>query len=676
MTEPDETFAQSSIEVVLLTRDPDGRVFTLIGRHPVLLSTPPEPDNPDTDALIDALYISSATLTAPSEVPTAVVQQIENAQPPALFLSSPQLARCRALVFEANRCVVGTHVLRYAPGLGVYASDASPSDYPIMTDSTVSEQATGPAAGFDLVSEPWLPVIMLDGTRRPVGLAEILRDAHQIHRLVAETPSMTAALHRLLLAFVHRIYGPPTMQAWTDLWQARALPAAPAHDYWRRRSDRLDLFDRQRPFLQCPALSTVKPSTAAKLVPYRSVGNNVTLFDHTTATDRPTLSPAEAARWLVTLHAFDPGGMKTPYEKDKSSERAPCNHFGVVIVEGASLKETLLLNTLVYDPDYEKPAPISADDRPAWEDPALPSPLPGKRSSLGWTDLLTWSSRRVLLLGNRDGVNGVVITPGDRLDANLPEEEMMAAFWRPLTPRGTPKKDAPLLPLRLYPVRGVWRHSVDLLMIDVREENRTRRRPRTLSHLADLAEYGHIPADAVYTLRVLGQQLDDKGAVVQAWLEDQVPAPVALLRARNDSIATLIGNAITLADDAGYALRSLQKGFRKDRSASAASSIDLGYWPALPAPFAVFLTELGAAYHQRRSEAPVIEDWARQVRQHAQRVADRWAADATRDSTELVILGRHLVLFETRLGDAIRTFRAKANQNIITREPDVHSVHG
>jgi CRISPR system Cascade subunit CasA len=475
---------------------------------------------------------------------------------------------------------------------------------------------------------------------------------------------------------VHRIYGPSTEQAWTDLWQARALPPSPAHRYWRRLHDRLDLFHRQRPFLQCPALSTVKPSTAAKLVPYRSVGNNVTLFDHTTAADKPTLSADEAARWLVTLHAFDPGGMKTPYEKDKSSERAPCNLFGVVIVEGANLKETLLLNTLLYDPDYEKPAPISTEDRPAWEDPSPPSPLPGKRSSLGWTDLLTWPSRRVLLVGDRDGVDGVVITPGERLDANLPEEEMMAAFWRPLTPRGTPKKDAPLLPLRLYPVRGVWRHSVDLLMIDVREENRTRRRPRTLSHLADLAEYGHIPADAVYTLRVLGQQLDDKGAVMQAWQEDQVPAPVALLRARNDSIATLIGNAITLADNAGSALRSLQNGFRKDRSASAASSIDLAYWPALPAPFATFLTDLGAAYQQRRSEAPLIEDWARQVRQHAQRVADRWATDAARDATGLLILGRHLDLFQTRLTDAVRIFRAQANQNTITREPDVHPVRG
>ena len=131
--------------------------------------------------------------------------------------------------------------------------------------------------------------------------------------------------------------------------------------------DRFDLFDDRRPFFQCPALAAKEASTTANLVAYRSAGIARTLFDHTTAAESPALSPAEAARWLITAQMYDTGGLKTQYTKDKGSIAGLGNRFACAVVEGETLHETLLLNTLVYDPAAEQPWMTSGRDRPVWE---------------------------------------------------------------------------------------------------------------------------------------------------------------------------------------------------------------------------------------------------------------------------------------------------------------------
>jgi CRISPR system Cascade subunit CasA len=647
MSFSEDGIVEWSVDVVLFRPAKDGWVTPVGAGKPVLLSEPEPPDSDSLAALLDA----TVRLTVPSDIPDEVVQAIAEMPTPALFRCSPWLHEHKALVFRDGRCAIGGHVLRYRDTLGV-----SVEDPPV-------EPAPEGSASFDLLTQPWIPAVGLDGKVMLVGLEDLILHAHNLRRIAAEAPTMTAALYRLVLAFLHRVYGPESEQAWGALWSAGQLPPDPVRRYVGLYRDCFDLFHPQRPFMQCVGLAAVAPSTPAKLVPYRAVGNNVTLFDHTTSADRVVLSQPEAARWLVTSQAFDPGGMKTPYQKDKSSERAPCNLLGVVLVEGGNLKETLLLNALVYLPDYEKPTMTTPGDRPVWEDRDGPSPVPGKRSAHGWTDLLTWPSRRILVSpGRKDGttvVDGVVITPGTRLVASLPDEEVMAAFRRPRDTKGRPKRDAPMLPVRLRPGRGIWRHSVELLMTSLREEQKSRQRPRALDQIAELAEHGHFPGNTVYTLRVFGQQLDAKASVVEAWLEDTVPAPVALLRARDESLGALIGCAITLADEAGSALRALQADYRRELRAEPASDIDLSYWPRLSAPFGTFLVSLGHARVDGRSERPAAEEWARKATSIARSVADRWVAGSPTEARQMVLLGKHHGRFLIRLAAAERGFQAE-----------------
>ncbi|MFC0436470.1 type I-E CRISPR-associated protein Cse1/CasA [Kutzneria buriramensis] len=519
---------------------------------------------------------------------------------------------------------------------------------------------------FDLVTEPWIPVIDLDGIRREVSLAYAILGAHRLRRISAEAPPMTAALYRLVLAVMHRAYAPADNPAWSELWDKPRLEFAPLRRYLEPLRDRFDLLHPTRPFLQCPALAAKSPSSAAKLVPFRASGNNVTLFDHTTDSDSVRLSLAEAARWLIAAQAFDPGGMKTPFEKDKSSERAPCNYFGVVVVEGATLKETLLLNTHEYSPADGRPELTTLEDRPAWEEAEAPSPHPDQRVPRGWTDLLTWPARRILLsTSDHHGaavVDKVVVTPGVRLRTELAMVELMAAFRQPTT-NGKPKKDAPLLPIRLREVRGVWRHSVELLLAG----GGGRQRPRLLDQIADLVEDGYIADDIVYTLRIFGQQLDKNNAVVESWAEEEVPAPVALLRADDDSLGGILGFAVKLADDVGEALRALERDHRAELRGAPTAGIDLAYWPQLPQPFSVFLRSLAAAHVGRGPQTDAVNAWAAAVRIAALTTANRWAEGSPRQGRNLVAAAKQHARFTGRLHTIVALFHAHTAA-FITRE--------
>lgn len=526
------------------------------------------------------------------------------------------------------------------------------------------------AASFDLLTERWIPVIDRNGTADKVGLKRLLLESHEFRRISGSTSPMTAALYRLVLALFHRSYAVTTEVEWKHRWESGSLPSEPLEAYLAEFGDRFDLFDARRPFLQCPALSHITPQTPAKLIPHRAVGNNVTLFDHTTATDITLLDPDEAACWLVTTQAFDPGGTKTPYERSRSSKLSPCNRLGVVLVEGDTLLQTLLFNALLYDPELDKPRKTTIDDAPIWEAAVPPPGIPEKRPARGWTDLLTWPSRRILLSCNRETkVDGVVITPGVELTGELVHDEKMGAFRQPTGKNGKPRKDAPLQPVRLAPLRGVWRHSVELLLADQPGEGRSRVRPPALDQIARLAERGRLPQDAVYTLRVFGQQLNKEQSVVVDYLEDAVPAPVALLRAEEPVIAALVGTAIALADNAGAALRHLESDYREERRAKSVSGLDLAYWPHLTNAFGALLVAMAKARREQRPETEALIKWAEHVARTARAAANRWAKGASADGRELLVIAKHVEKFDSTIAKLMRTFQAEVRR-FLTKEQD------
>lgn len=510
---------------------------------------------------------------------------------------------------------------------------------------------------MNLLYDPWLPTVGPGGDQEPVGLAGAIERAHELRWLDAEAPPVTAALHRLLLAFAHRVHGPESERAWAELWDAPAFPAEPLEAYIAEYGDRFELFG-ERPFFQTPDVPDSKIGTAAQLTMYRATGNNATLFDHTTNGDAVELSPAEAAQWLVTVQAFDTGGMKTPFTTDKSSKPGLCNRFATLLLEGATLKETLLLNMPVYSPEWARPAATGVGDRPIWERDEPPGPRPVKDEGpppRGWTELLTWPSRRIRLRsadrGDGPRVVGAAVLPGTRLRAELHDVEQMAAFFREKHSRKGPRGGSKVVlgdtrPVVLEDLRGVWRHTREILL--PAPEMGERIRPRTLDHIAEEVRRDHLPPDKVVTARVFGQRLDPQAGAVHAWLEESMPVPVALLRASEQApeLEPLLGHAVSLADDIGDLLNRLER----DHAAALGDKppprgpnrhlLTQWYWPELPAPFGVLLRDVGQAVAGRAcggqdGDGPLLYDlfdtWGRRVRATAENARGRWASGAPRE---------------------------------------------
>ena len=245
---------------------------------------------------------------------------------------------------------------------------------------------------FDLLKSPWVPCIRADGRIVELSLRDALAQAHELRELHGESPLVTAALHRLLLAVLHRVFGPPTTGKWAALWAAGRWDVAQVDTYLNRWRHRFDLFHAERPFYQA-ADDRVRPKSVASLVHDVASGNNPTLFDHHTEEVGIALTPAQAARMVVAAQAFGLGGLSGLAQKFTD---APCASCVIFLVQGGTLFETLALNLVRHpDPAYT-PIPHQPDDCPAWE---MDAPFsPSRSTPCGYLDYLTWQNRRILLV--------------------------------------------------------------------------------------------------------------------------------------------------------------------------------------------------------------------------------------------------------------------------------------
>jgi CRISPR system Cascade subunit CasA len=362
---------------------------------------------------------------------------------------------------------------------------------------------------YSLIEEPWIPCEQQDGTIGELGIGPLLVQAHQLRAIAAPSPLTTAALHRLLLAVLHRCFGPSDLDEWEALYRAGRFDGDRIGEYLEKWKGRFDLFDEQHPFYQVPGLS-LEPRPAFRLEIERSIyGSAVHLFEHR-PDDAPTsLGPAEGARALVTLQAFHLGGLMSRAKGEKpSAAGAPLAKAAMVLVLGDNLFETLMFNLLTEEHRIRS----SEDDAPAWE--REPAKL-GKGKPKGWLDWLTWQSRRLRLIPERIAgevrIREGIVAGG--MDLETEHRDPMVA-WRTHEKQG-------FVPVRFEQGREVWRDSNALFRLKARDAEA----PRACEQLASLG--GRI-AERVYRISLFGQ--DNQQAQVLLQQSETMPLPLALLR--------------------------------------------------------------------------------------------------------------------------------------------------
>ncbi len=502
---------------------------------------------------------------------------------------------------------------------------------------------------FNLLDEPWLRCLMRapDGKAQPrpadLGLKEIVEHAHEVVELTSPSPLITISLYRLLLAIMHRVFGPTDDDAWWDLWDAEKADVARLNAYLDTVRPRFNLFDKEKPFYQVKIDEEYAGSIAKLTHEHANTGNAVLLFDHGRGADAGGLSPAEAARYLVAFQAYAVGGLIS-YEKGldpkiyKSASAGPLVKGAVVLVRGANLWQTLLLNLVQYPRDEQ-----DDDDAPAWERGANDPTTAKPRRPKGYLDYVTWQSRRVCLFPTRTPEGNVVVRRvaamkghpfGEGFERR--HEETMVAFS--YNEKAKPDEGQEVYPPLVFrDERALWRDSMTIFAAG---GDKQPRRPQTLQWLDDLRVPHKLGLSAL-PLDALGMRSDQ--AKVLAWHHERLPLPLAYLDATDEHSKALFSElrtALTLAENAGRALRDSTRALAKlliapdadDKNARQPLPADVNglaqslgveriYWAALDEPFARFLVALPLAQRPKEDRA----SYDVRFKDHVGAELDRWA---------------------------------------------------
>ncbi|GGV45300.1 type I-E CRISPR-associated protein Cse1/CasA [Streptomyces griseoflavus] len=491
------------------------------------------------------------------------------------------------------------------------------------------------ALSFDLVNEPWIQVLRCNGSQDELSLRQVFAQADDLRRVPGELATQEFALIRLLLAVAHdALDGPAGVEEWAELWGDPDC-FAPVQAYLEEHRERFDLLHPVAPFLQTSGLRTAKDEVFSlnRIVADVPAGEP---FFSARLPDVSRLSFAEAARWVVHVHACDTSGIKSGMVDDdrvKGGKVYPlgtgwAGGLGGVFVEGGTLRETLLLNLVAADTDE---LDFSPDDRPAWRRGPC-GPGSDGRSATGLRDLYTWQSRRVRLHHDADGVHGVVLGYGDPLAwRNMHRLEPMTPWRRSPAQEKKLGRSPVYLPLEHDPARSAWRGVAALLADRAEEtggaEGPSRLRPRILEWVARLVTEGHLSRRFLVRARVVGVRYGTQQSVVDEVVDDRLVMPVVLLHAQDPTYAQ---QAISAAEDADRAVRALgdlagdlarATGAEEEGPKSVARA---GGFDALDHPYRDWLSAMAEVvdpFEHRHA-------WQRQVRQIVGRVGDRLIAAA------------------------------------------------
>ena len=370
---------------------------------------------------------------------------------------------------------------------------------------------------FNLTTEPFIPCLIRGGVAE-YGLRDVLLKAHDIDEVRDASPLVTVALHRLLLAVLHRVYGGPRTNAERiTIRSAGTFDPGRIGSYFDQWGDRFDLFDVKLPFYQRPGFATKEPSGINRLAQELSRGNNAALFDHTTDDPPPALTPAAAARVVIAAQAYAVGGGKSD---TGNTTHAPLVSAAAVLARGDSLFETLWLNLTLLNPGEGQPVVGDESDSPVWERPPAP-PHQEPAVPRGYLDYLTWQSRTLRLQPEVEADGRVVVrrvsyAQGRKLEMKQGFFDPMAAYSR--------DEEAGFRPVRLTEHRDLWRDSPALFQFAETDQFRG---PDTLRTLASLVTRKQLPSSARYRMSVLGLCTDK--AKVSFWRHESLPLPLKYL---------------------------------------------------------------------------------------------------------------------------------------------------
>ena len=478
---------------------------------------------------------------------------------------------------------------------------------------------------YNLIDEPWIPCIFLNGEFKYLGLKKVFSSAAEIKEIHAELPPMTASMLFLLLAILYRTQKIETDTDWEDIWQSGSFDQKKIEDYFQQWYQRFDLFDPDHPFYQDPLIGQrpkdlknldgkdLQIKGVNSLILHSSSGDAATLFDHTIEDQEPSFSLDQISRLLLMFQGFSLGGMTSAsVSADKYYNDSPHARGVVYFLRENNLFKTLLLNLIA---KREWRLSNSNHDIPAWElDDVFTE---DRKKPLGMIDFLTWQSRRIKLVPYEN--NGVIevknlyVNPGLGLSDEL-ENPFFNIHYNEAANGKLEKKI-----LRFTESKALWRDSTVIL----EPNSRLEKPPEALTWANSLKSenifQGHI------NLSAHGLSTDPGKKKAFFYREENFDFPFAYLK--NENLRNQLNRSLDLAKDiqsqlwgALRQLAGLILSFNADKKdGRKAAAIDEQnmmihwgtedfYWRELEVPFYRLIHQIPENPEQ------AIEDWKELLR--------------------------------------------------------------
>ena len=208
---------------------------------------------------------------------------------------------------------------------------------------------------YNLIDDPWIPVLMRNGKNQMVSLGEVFSDSDGRIADLALNPYERVAVFRLLLCIAQAALGPERLRDEAGWLAAKDSVGPISSDYLKKWHDRFFLYGPHA-FLQpdCIALAKADGATPRdKLLFDLASGNNSTLYDHEAVGGCRVLPDARLALGLLVYQNFSSGGLSGQCVWDgtstgKSIQGAPCRERSMLfsILQGCFLLDTVWLNLI------------------------------------------------------------------------------------------------------------------------------------------------------------------------------------------------------------------------------------------------------------------------------------------------------------------------------------------
>ena len=540
---------------------------------------------------------------------------------------------------------------------------------------------------YNLLDEPWIPVRLLDGTIADVGLLELLRRTTEIADLACELPTQSIAIQRLVLAIAYRVAPPRDARDWVRQWDEGA-PTEQMIEYLERWRDRFYLFGGRFPFMQVADLRTAKDAVSGLEKLIADVPNGEQFFTTRHGRALACIPPSEAARWLVHAQAYDPSGIRSGAVGDsqvKGGKGYPigpswCGHLGLVWLKGKDLDETLVLNLVPTDAAQLRGVESSTEwGACSWEVSEAESAVRGDYSLLDPSGtprdisiprLLTWHSRRVRLVGNREGVTGVVLAQGDKLAPQQMHRYEPQSLWRYSTPQSKKFKQDVYMPRKYEAGRALWRNLPGTLPTVTTVQGVDKQPKQEFLPSATLSFHYQLDNASIETaypkvmrIQAVGVTYGPQEATFEDIYSDELTLSVAVMRVEHEDLSAEIDRQVRLTEEIARHVGNLAANLVRAAGESGDGAGDGArdrakelFFSAVDTDFRTWLTQVDG----RESARDAGRRWECSLRQHALDIQ----AELVRGASSSAIIGRDTGRGYMNVGIAENYFRAALNKHL------------